>query len=500
MLGKVYDVAVIGGGLSGAAIARDAAGRGLSVFLCEEGDLAGGASSATGKLVHGGLEHLQGLRFGAMHEAVAEREILLRAAPHLVRPLTLLIPHHERQWSPAALRLGLFAYDHVARSTLPSARMVDLEAEGWRTSLHPHFTVAFAYSDCLVDDSRLVIHNALDARARGAAIHARLRCTIAERDGGRWRLCMESVVSGVRSVVQARILVNAAGASAGEVLNHVVHASDQVRARLAKNAWLVVRREARDDVGYALPNEDGRIVYALPYEEGTMLLGPAVSPYMGDPAAPRVERSEAAYLADVAGQYFHAPVRAADIVQTFAAVRALPTELGAGKRGRAIMVDAPPRVAPLLSVFGGSLTVHRRLAEEVVDRMGRFRVVPPAWTEHAVLPGGGFPRDGVPTIARALSAAYPFISDEHAARLVRAYGTRASAVLTGARNAANLGRRFAGNLTEAEVDYLCHEEWAETADDILWRRSKLGLSTTAEEAAALDQWLARIPALAVPVG
>ena len=499
MLGKVYDVAVIGGGLNGAAIARDAAGRGLTVFLCEEGDLGGRGSSATGKLVHGGLEHLEGLRFGAMHEAVAEREILLRAAPHLVRPLTLLIPHHGRQWSPTAFRLGLFAYDHVARSTLAPARMVDLEAEGRQGALQRHFTVAFAYSDCLADDSRLVIHNALDARGRGASIHTRLRCTIAERDGGRWRLSLESTASGERSVVLARILVNAAGASAGEVLNHVVHASQHVRARLTKSAWLVVRREARDEVGYALPNADGRIVYALPYEAGTMLLGPAVSPYVGDPAAARVERTEAAYLADVAGQYFHAPVQAADVVQAFASVRALPAEPGAAKRGRAIVVDAPPRVAPLLSVFGGSLTVHRRLAEEVVDRMGKFRSLPPAWTERAVLPGGGFPRDGAATIARALSVAYPFISDDHAARLVRAYGTRASAVLTGARNAANLGRRFGGDLTEAEVDFLRHEEWAENAEDILWRRSKLGLSSTDEEAAALDQWLARIPSLAMPV-
>ena len=186
-------------------------------------------------------------------------------------------------------------------------------------------------------------------------------------------------------------------------------------------------------------------------------------------------------------------------MQAFASVRALPAEPGAAKRGRAIVVDAPPRVAPLLSVFGGSLTVHRRLAEEVVDRMGKFRSLPPAWTERAVLPGGGFPRDGAATIARALSVAYPFISDDHAARLVRAYGTRASAVLTGARNAANLGRRFGGDLTEAEVDFLRHEEWAENAEDILWRRSKLGLSSTEEEAAALDQWLARIPSLAMPV-
>ncbi|MEJ0097467.1 MAG: glycerol-3-phosphate dehydrogenase [Bauldia sp.] len=500
MLGKVHDVAVIGGGLNGVAVARDAAGRGLSVFLCEEGDLGGGAGSATGRLVHGGLEHMEGLRFAAMREAVTEREVLLRAAPHLVRPLTFLIPHHERQWSPAALRLGLFAYDHVARSSLPPARMVDLEAEGIRTSLQPHFAVAFAYSDCVADDTRFVIHNALDARARGAEIHTRLRCTIAERDGGSWRLSLESTASGERSVVQARILVNAAGAMAGEVLNHVVHGTEHVRPRLRKSSWLLVRREVPGDLAYALPTADGHIVYAVPDEPGTMLLGPAVSPYAGDPGSARVERGEAAWLADVAGQYFQEPVHAADIVRAVAGLRALPVEPGALKRGRVIVTDAPPRVAPLLSVFGGSLTVHRRLAEEVVDRMGRFRAVPPAWTGRAVLPGGGFPRDGGATIARALSTAYPFISDDHAARLVRAYGTRASAVLTGARSAADLGRRFGGDLTEAEVEFLRHEEWAETAEDILWRRSKLGLGFTPWEAEDLDEWLAGVPSLAMPVG
>jgi glycerol-3-phosphate dehydrogenase len=498
VFGKVYDVAVIGGGLNGVAIARDAAGRGLSVFLCEQGDLGSGASSASGKLIHGKLDHLEGLRFAAMHEAVAEREILMRAAPHLVRPLTFLIPRHERQWSPVTLRLVLFAYDHAARSSLPGARMVDLDAETTSASLQSHFTVAFTYSDCFADDSRLVIHNALDARARGATISTRLRCTVAERDGNQWRLAMESTATGERSVVLAQILVNAAGAMAGEVREHVVHAASQERLRLTRSAWLVVRRDVRDEVAYALPNADGRIVYALPYEAGTMLLGPAVTPHSGTAASARVEPAEIAYLADVADQYFHTPVDDADIVQTFASVRALPTEPGEVRNGRAIVVDAPPQVAPLLSVFGGSLTLHRRLAEEVVDRMGRFRSVPPAWTEGAILPGGGFPRDGAVTIARALSRAYPFISESHVARLVAAYGTRASDVLTGARGAAALGRRFGGDLTEAEVAYLRREEWADTAEDILWRRSKLGLSFDSGEVAALVGWLGEASSMALP--
>jgi len=498
--GKVYDVAIIGGGINGVTIARDAAGRGLSVYLCDEGDLGGGASSATSKLVHGALRHLEGVRLGAMREAVVEREILLRAAPHLVRPLRFLIPHHERQWSPTAFSLGLFAYDHVARHALLHARRVHLDAERAHGELDAHFALAFAYSDCLADDSRLVILNAVDARGRGASIHTRLRCTVAERDGGRWRLALESTTTGERSVVLAKILVNAAGAAAGDVLDHVVHSRQEVRVRLIKGSHIVVRREHDGKTAYALPNADGRIVHAVPYEQGTMLIGAAVSDYDGDPAVAAVDRRDVAYLLDVTGQYFHTPVAVADIVWSFACVRALPEEPGVARRGRAVIVDAPPRVAPLISVFGGSLTTHRRLAEQVVDRMGKFHAVPPAWTARAVLPGGGFPPNGAADIARALRAAYPFIAEAHAGRLVRAYGTRASAVLTGARSVGDLGVRFGGDLTEAEVNFLRQEEWAETAEDVLWRRSKLGLAFTTIEAQALGDWMAASPQHALPVG
>jgi glycerol-3-phosphate dehydrogenase len=486
MQGKVYDLAVIGGGLVGASVARDAAGRGLAVYLCEAGDLGGGASSATGKVVHGALDAMARLDFGAMREAVQEREILMRAAPHLVRPITFHIPHHERQWSRAALRWGLFAYDHAARNSLPKAGVVDLEATGAYGLLQPHFTAAFTYADCVADDSRLVILNALDARARGATIEPRQRCTVAERDGGRWRLSLESTRNGERSVVLAKVLVNAAGASAASVLNHVVHANQQVGVHMTKAAYLIVRRAMPDGTAYALPNADGRIVYAVPYEAGTMLLGPATITFAGDPATAIADGEDAAYLLDVANQYFHTPLFSSDILWSFAGVTVLPED--GAVRGRAVMIDAPPNVAPLISAFGGSLTTHRRLAEQVVDRMGKFRAIAPAWTgdPQAVLPGGGFPRGQEADIVRALRAGYPFVSEKLAARLVRAYGTRASSVLTGARNAADLGILFGGDLTPAEVDYLRHDEWAMSAEDVLWRRSKLGLVLSADEAAGLD--------------
>jgi glycerol-3-phosphate dehydrogenase len=296
---------------------------------------------------------------------------------------------------------------------------------------------------------------------------------------------MESAVTGERSIVLAKILVNAAGAAAGEVLNHIVHAHNQVRVRMTKSAHIVVRRNQAGEVAYALPNADGRIVYAVPYEASTMLLGPAVTEYSGDPAAAAVDRRDIAYLADVAAQYFHAPIAMNDIIWAFASVTSMPNDLPALRRGRSLIVDAPPNVAPLISVFGGTLTTHRRLAEQAVDRIGKFRKLSPAWTAGAVLPGGGFPLNGAGDIVKALRAAYPFVSASHAERLVRAYGTRASSMLTGARSVADLGVGFGSDLTPAEVDYLRHEEWAETAEDVLWRRSKLGLELTQVEAAGL---------------
>ena len=499
MLGKVYDLAVIGGGLNGTAIARDAAGRGLSVFLCEAGDLGGASSSATGKIVHGGLRLLEGFRFGAMREAVEEREILMRAAPHLVRPLTFHIPHHSRLWPERAFRAGLFAYDHVARCSLPRSRRVDLEQEEAHGALDPNFEVAFAYSDCIADDSRLVVLNAVDARSHGAAIRPRVRCTVAERDGGRWRLSLESTLTGEPTSVQARILVNAAGAQAGEVANHIVHGSERIAVTFRRRSHLVVRGVPRSAVGYALPNEDGRIVYVAPYGDDLTLIGAAVGPFRGNPATAAVSRADAAYLLDVAGQYLREPPDMDDVVWAFASVSALPVDRNLVTDGRAVVIDAPPRVAPLVSVYGGTLTGHRRLAEQVVDRLGRFRKVAPAWTASAVLPGGGFPAGTEGDLVRALRAGYPFLAEAHARRLTRAYGTRASAILLGARKPADLGARLCGDLTAAEARYLRDEEWAVNAEDILWRRTKLGLTVGAEGANAVAAWLAgdREPALSV---
>lgn len=493
MYGRVYDVAIIGGGLTGTAIARDAAGRGLSVFLCEEGDLGGTSDSGVAS-VYGGIEQLPAFRFRAVHEAVAEREILMRSAPHLARPLTLIIPHHERQWPLRAIRLGLFALDHAAQSSLPRSRVLSLD-EGFDGPLHRHFVEGVAYSDCAVDNSRLAVHNAMDARSRGAEIYPRLRCTIAERDGAEWHLSLESATHNDRYIVAANLLINAAGGRAAAVLNHIIHGSSDVRVRLTRNAWIVVRYPAFGATAYALPSADGQIVYALPLEGETVLLGPLATPYHGDPGAEGASGADASRLVDLAEQYFRKSFSPADVVRSFAKITAMPVDSRPGIED-AIVVDDPPLVAPLISVFGGRVAVHRRLAEDVVDRIGRYRSLAPGWTGNAALPGGGYPRGGERDIERALSAAYPFISETHAARLVRAYGTKAPAVLTGARRASNLGHRFGADLTEAEVKYLCEEEWAQTAEDVLWRRSRLGLSLTASEVAGLDGWLGAAAAAA----
>jgi glycerol-3-phosphate dehydrogenase len=488
LLGQVFDVAVIGGGISGTAVARDAAGRGLSVFLCDQGDLGGGSSSATSKLVHGGLDYLSGLRFGALRTALVERERLAAAAPHLVRPLRLLLPHHDRQWPQWALDLGLFAADHLAPRSLPSSRRIDLEAENAHGALATHFRTAFAFSDCLVDDSRMVILNAVDARTRGASIHPRLRLVVAERDGESWRLSLESALTGERVSIAASVLVNAAGPAAGPLLDHAIHTDKRVRVRLTRHSHVVLKRR-HDGGAYALPSADGRIVYAIPFEHDFTLIGPASVPHDTDHASARVEPREVAHLLDVASQYFEAPPDPADIVWSFASVSALPADHAASRGDWAMVVDAPPHLAPVISVFGGTLTSHRRVAEAVVDRIGRYRSVGRRWTARSALPGGNIGEDGVGGLARALRGAYPFISGAHAARLAAAYGTRAQTILSGARRAADLGMRFGSDLTEAEVLFLRHEEWAATADDVLWRRSKLGLVLSSDEAAALGDWM-----------
>jgi glycerol-3-phosphate dehydrogenase len=492
----IYDLAVIGGGINGCGIARDAAGRGLSVFLCERDDLGGATSAASTKLIHGGLRYLEYYEFRLVHEALVEREILLRAAPHIIRPLRLILPHHAGLRPRWFLRLGLFVYDHLGGGrTLPATRRVDLRRDPAGAALKPEFDFAFEFSDCWADDSRLVVINAIDARARGATISPRTRCVTAERSGDTWRLTLERTDTGALSTVSARVLVNASGPWVGDVLCHVVHADSPAPVRLVKGSHIVVPRLFGHDRAYMFQNADGRIVFAIPYEQDFTLIGTTDQDFAGDPATAAAEPGEIGYLCATASEYFRAAVRPEQVVWSYSGVRPLYDD-GASKaqeatRDYVIDLDAPAGQAPLLSVFGGKITTYRRLAEAALARLSGHLQMTAAWTATARLPGGDLPPGGAAALAQAVRAARPALSDAHVRRLVGAYGTRVATVLSHARRADSLGQSFGADLTEAEVDYLIAEEWARTAADVLWRRSKLGLRLTAAETAALEAWMAR---------
>lgn len=498
MQGQIYDVAIIGGGISGTAVARDAAGRGLSVYLCEAGDLGAGATSVGPGVVHGRLGAMEGFRIGAMRTAVAERDILWRAAPHVVRPLRFLIPHHGRLASPRLMRLGLAAYDRVLRTALPrSSEIAGDDPE--LAALNPYFGLAFAVWDCVAPGARLAVLNAIDARTRGASINPRTRCIAAERQREAWRLVVEEPDSDSAVTISARVLVNAAGAEAGEVANRIVDGAERIDVALTRHVSIAVRRPHDGITGYALFDADGGIVHVVPHGPGIMMVGPLAAPHAGPSSAADATDGDIRHLADVFGQYFERPLKRADIVAVQAGVSALPAGSGAAHDGDTI-VDGTPDVAPLVHVFGGDLVGHRRLAEKAVDRLGRFFAISEPWTHRAALPGGGVPVEGLGDLARALRAAYPFVGDAHARRLVETYGMRATTLLTGARRMEDLGARFGDDLTEAEVRFLCEEEWATSAADILWRRTGLGPLMLAGEVHRLEaliatfavkNWLAR---------
>jgi len=488
-----FDLAVIGGGINGAGIARDAAGRGLRVVLFEQNDLASGTSSASSKLIHGGLRYLEHGEFRLVREALGEREVLLRMAPHLIRPLRFVLPLNEARRSPLLLRLGLLIYDWMGRrKILPGTRELDLLTDPAGAPLRPTFHHAYEYSDCFADDARLVVLNAVDAAERGAVIRTRTRCVRAER-GEAWRLILN--VRGQRDVVTARALVNAAGAWVETVAETVLRRPLQPHLRLDKGTHIVVRRLYDHDRAYILQIADSRVVFAIPFEGDFTLIGTTDGSFFGDPAVVVPTGEEIAYLCAAVSEYFSTTLTAADMVWAFAGVRALYDD-GARKaqdvgREYALILDERRGEAPLLNVYGGKITTYRRLAEDALDRLAAY--FPPAsrWTADTPLPGGDFAYDGFETQIETTQRRWPFVSREHARRLMRAYGTRVENVLKTAASLDDLGVCFGADLTAAEVRYLMQKEWAQTADDVLWRRSKLGLRLSAAQKAALDDFMAR---------
>ena len=495
--GAVYDLVIIGGGINGAGIARDAAGRGLSVLLCEQDDLAEHTSSASTKLIHGGLRYLEYMEFGLVRKSLQERETLLRAAPHIIRPLSFVMPHSPALRPAWLLRTGLFLYDHLAkRKLLPGSHSIDLRADVAGQPLKPEFARGFAYTDAWVDDARLVILNALDAFERKAKILPRTRCISARRFDNEWEVTLLSAGSAEEQVVRCRALVNAAGPWVMNVLHECLGISSRPQMRLAKGSHIVVRRMFEHDHAYLLQNDDKRILFAIPYEREFTLLGTTDVEYEGDPADAQITEGEVGYLCTMANRYFARSVAASDVLWSYSGVRPLladhAKELSAVTRDYELECDATSERAPLLSVFGGKITTYRRLAEEALALLRpALSHMRGAWTARAPLPGGDIINADFELFSSDVQRAFPWLPESLAYRYARAYGTRIDTVLSGAHSMAGLGADFGGGLYEAEVDYLTHHEWARTAEDILWRRTKLGLHVSAATAAKLAETLRR---------
>ncbi len=489
-----FDLAIIGGGINGAGIARDAAGRGIRVLLLEQNDLASATSSASTKLIHGGLRYLERGALRLVHEALAEREVLLRNAPHLIRPLRFVLPHHDALRPAWQLRAGLFLYDRLGgREILPGTQVLDLTHGEVAVPLKRRYKLGFEYSDCRVDDSRLAVLNAVDAAERGALIRTRTRLARADRDGLVWRLALKSR-GGRREIVTARVLVNATGPWVALVAEQILRRNTSIPVRLVKGSHIVVPKLFGHDHAYIFQGGDGRVVFAIPYERDFTLIGTTDEDYDGDPGAVAASSNEITYLCRTANAYFRETVEPEHVVWAYAGVRPLHGDrTQAAKdisRDYVLALDAPHREAPLLTVYGGKITTYRRLAEAALEKIADFFVTGPAWTAHAPLPGGDFPWDGFEALVARACGLWPFLSEAHARRLVAAHGTRVDRILGQARSLEDLGPCFGTELTGAEVRHLMRCEWAERAEDVLWRRSKLGLRLGAEAREALERFMA----------
>jgi glycerol-3-phosphate dehydrogenase len=481
----VYDLAVIGGGINGAGIARDAAGRGLSVLLVEKDDLAAHTSSLSTKLIHGGLRYLEHYEFRLVAESLSEREVLLKLAPHIIEPLQFVLPHEPHLRPAWMIRSGLFLYDHLGgRKTLPASFGVDLAASKWGAGLKGNLRKGFVYSDARVDDARLVILNAIAARELGADVRVRTRLEAARRENGLWRATLVDG-AGRRADVLARALINAAGPWVKDLLDRISPDSIRADVRHVKGSHIVVPRVHPEAHAYILQNSDKRIVFIIPFQREFSLIGTTDVPVV-DCDTPRISPDEIEYLCSIANAYLAHPIAASDIVWTYSGVRPLyddgSDDPSAITRDYVLKLDAPDGRAPLLSVFGGKITTYRKLAEHALGQLRAFfpqmRV---AWTDRRPLPGGDLPPGGLAAYEGELAARYPGMPANLLAALARRHGTRAPIVLGDARGPADLGAHFGDTLYAAEVDYLVAHEWAVEADDVLWRRTKCALHLRADE-------------------
>jgi len=502
-----FDLLVVGGGINGAAIARDAAGRGLSVLLVEQDDLAAHTSSASSKLIHGGLRYLEQYEFSLVAKALAERDVVLNSAPHIVRPLRFVLPHEPHLRPEWMIRAGLLLYDRLGRRrahTLLRSRRADLREHVAGKPLKAQFETGFIYSDAWCDDARLVVLNALDAQARGAEILTRTRCVRAQRGEQGWRAQLRQNDSASRHI-EARALVNAAGPWATSFLDKVAHVPHAHSLRLVKGSHIVVPHLYEHHYAYTFQQADRRIVFAIPFERDYTLIGTTDIEFTGTPEAVRIDADEIAYLCAATNRYFAHAIAPADVVWSYSGVRPLLEEEGvtASEVTRDYLLDFDSGAgAPLLNVFGGKITTHRRLAEDALDRLApALGNTHGAWTadERVHLPGGEFAdaqhssEEAFDRFLLATMRRYPWLPADLAQRYVRAYGTRVERVVDAANTLADLGERFGADLHQAEADYLVREEWACSADDVLWRRSKLGLRFDVKEQQRLEKYLEGSP-------
>lgn len=515
-MAPTFDLLVIGGGINGCGIARDAAGRGLTVALAEMNDLGSATSSASTKLFHGGLRYLEYFEFHLVRESLIERETLLRAMPHISWPMRFVLPFHSSMrfdsttptskilnrvmpWMkgrrPAWLiRLGLFLYDQLGgRKLLPATTKLTLKGSKEGEPLNPKFKHAYEYSDCWVEDSRLVVLNARDAEARGARLITREKAVAADVIDGVWNVTLENTQNGATQIIKAKMVVNAAGPWAGDVLRGTLKSNHHSDVRLVRGSHIVTKRLYDHDKSYFFQGTDGRIIFAIPYETDFTLIGTTDVEHESSSQEPYCTPEEQRYLIDFINDYLAHPISDDDVVWTYSGVRPLyddgASSATAATRDYVLELDKS-RGAPALNVFGGKITTYRRLAESA---LAEIRSVLPhtgePWTAGVALPGGDFPVDGVKDLVAALQKAHPFLTDRWALRLVRAYGSEAKAIVSGADDATEMGEDFGATLTEREVRWLMEKEYAETADDVVWRRTKLGLRMSADQVERLGAWM-----------
>lgn len=489
-----YELLVIGGGINGAGIARDAAGRGLKTLLCEKGDFAEGTSSRSGKLIHGGLRYLEYYEFRLVREALIEREVLLRTAPHIVWPMRFVLPHSATQRPAWMVRLGLFLYDHLGgRKILPPTRRLNLRRAPEGQPIKPEFQRAFEYSDCWVDDARLVVLNLLDAAERGADIRARTAAVAARRQQDHWQVDLRHA-DGTIETVTTRVLVNAGGPWVGEIMQDVVGLNTPAKVRLVKGSHIIAKKFWDGPQAYLLQNDDKRVIFVNPYEGDLCLIGTTDIPYEGAPEDVAIDEAERAYLLRVVNHYVKTELTTADIVAEFSGIRPLYDDRAANPsavtRDYVFDINHTDNAPPLLSVFGGKITTYRKLSEHALEKLKVFLPHMQApWTATAALPGGDIADADFERFAHNLAAKFPFLPAALSRHYARLYGTRAPQVIGDARDLAGLGRHFGGLFYECEAVYLRRVEWAQTVADYLERRTKHGLHLNAAQRAAFAEWV-----------